>query len=31
MAFAIKAETSDPRAKTFAFAAHKTMYRGGFF
>jgi hypothetical protein len=28
MAFAIKAEISDPRAKTFAFAAQKTMYGG---
>ncbi len=28
MAFAIKAEVSDPRAKTFAFAAQKTMYSG---
>jgi hypothetical protein len=28
MAFAIKAEVRDPRAKTFAFAAQKTMYRG---
>ena len=28
MAFAIKAEVSDPRAKTFAFAAQKTMYGG---
>ena len=26
MAFAIKAEISDPRAKTFSFAAQKTMY-----
>ena len=26
--FAIKAEVSDPRAKTFAFAAQKTMYGG---
>jgi hypothetical protein len=26
MAFAIKAEVCDPRAKTFAFAAQKTMY-----
>jgi hypothetical protein len=26
--FAIKAEVSDPRAKTFAFGAHKTMYGG---
>ena len=26
MAFAIKAEISDPRAKTFSFAAPKTMY-----
>jgi len=25
MAFAIKAEVRDPRAKTFAFAAQKTM------
>src|SRR5258708_38289288 len=28
MAFAIKAEVRDPRAKTFAFIAHKTMYGG---
>ena len=28
MAFAIKAEVSDPRPKTFAFAAQKTMYGG---
>ena len=28
MAFAIKAEVVDPRAKTFAFIAHKTMYGG---
>jgi len=28
MAFAIKAEVVDPRARTFAFAAHKTMYGG---
>jgi len=28
MAFAIKAEISDPRAKTFAFSAQKTMYGG---
>ena len=28
MAFAIKAEVSDPRAKTFAFTAQKTMYGG---
>jgi hypothetical protein len=28
MAFAIKAEISDPRAKTFAFTAQKTMYGG---
>ena len=28
MAFAIKAEVRDPRAKTFAFTAQKTMYRG---
>ena len=28
MAFAIKAEISDPRAKTFAFIAQKTMYGG---
>ena len=28
MAFAIKAEVSDPRLKTFAFAAQKTMYGG---
>jgi len=26
--FAIKAEVSDPRAKTFAFTAEKTMYGG---
>ena len=26
--FAIKAEVSDPQAKTFAFTAHKTMYGG---
>ena len=26
--FAIKAEVSDPQAKTFAFAAQKTMYGG---
>jgi hypothetical protein len=26
--FAIKAEVVDPRAKTFAFTAHKTMYGG---
>lgn len=26
--FAIKAEVSDPRAKTFAFIAQKTMYGG---
>jgi len=26
--FAIKAEVNDPRAKTFAFAAQKTMYGG---
>ena len=26
--FAIKAEVSDPQAKTFAFAAQKTMYSG---
>src|SRR5437762_2408696 len=26
--FAIKAEVSEPRAKTFAFAAQKTMYGG---
>jgi hypothetical protein len=26
--FAIKAEVSDPRAKTFAFGAQKTMYGG---
>jgi len=29
MAFAIKAEVRDPRAKTFAFTAQKTMYGGG--
>ena len=28
MAFAIKAEVCDPRAKTFAFIAQKTMYGG---
>jgi hypothetical protein len=28
MAFAIKAEIGDARAKTFAFAAQKTMYGG---
>jgi hypothetical protein len=28
MAFAIKAEVSNPRAKTFAFTAQKTMYGG---
>ena len=28
MAFAIKAEVDDPRAKTFAFTAQKTMYGG---
>jgi hypothetical protein len=28
MAFAIKAEVCDPRAKTFAFVAQKTMYGG---
>jgi hypothetical protein len=28
MAFAIKAEVRDPRAKTFAFPAQKTMYGG---
>jgi hypothetical protein len=28
VAFAIKAEVCDPRAKTFAFAAQKTMYGG---
>jgi hypothetical protein len=28
MAFAIKAEVADPRAKTFAFIAQKTMYGG---
>ncbi len=28
MAYAIKAEVSDPQAKTFAFAAQKTMYGG---
>lgn len=28
MAYAIKAEVSDPRAETFAFAAQKTMYGG---
>jgi hypothetical protein len=28
MAFAIKAEVVDPRARTFAFTAYKTMYGG---
>jgi hypothetical protein len=28
MAFAIKAEVSDPRARTFTFTAQKTMYGG---
>jgi len=28
MAYAIKAEVADPRAKTFEFAAQKTMYGG---
>ena len=28
MAYAIKAEIRDPRAKTFAFTAQKTMYGG---
>ena len=28
MAFAIKAEVVDPRARTFTFTAHKTMYGG---
>ncbi|WP_119271631.1 hypothetical protein [Taklimakanibacter deserti] len=28
MAFAIKAEIGDPRARTFVFAAQKTMYGG---
>ena len=28
MAFAIKAEIGDPKAKTFAFTAQKTMYGG---
>jgi len=28
MAFVIKAEISDPRAKTFAFTAQRTMYGG---
>jgi len=28
MAFAIKADVRDPRAKTFAFTAQKTMYGG---
>ena len=28
MAFAIKAEVRDPRAKTFTFTAQKTMYGG---
>ena len=30
MAFAVKAEVSDPQAKTFAFVAQKTMYGGRF-
>ena len=28
MVFAVKAEVVDPRARTFAFTAHKTMYGG---
>jgi hypothetical protein len=28
MAYAIKAEVADPRARTFTFIAHKTMYGG---
>ena len=28
MAYAVKAEVADPRARTFTFAAHKTMYGG---
>ena len=28
VSFAIKAEVADPRAKTFAFTAQKTMYGG---
>ena len=28
MTFAIKAEIRDPRAKTFTFSAHRTMYGG---
>ena len=28
MAFAIKAEIRDPRARTFTFPAQKTMYGG---
>ena len=28
MAYAIKAEVFDPRARTFTFTAHKTMYDG---
>ena len=28
MAFAVKAEVCDPRSKTFAFTAQKTMYGG---
>jgi hypothetical protein len=28
MMFAVKAEVVDPRARTFAFTAHKTMYGG---
>ena len=28
MAYAIKAEVADPRAKTFEFTAQKTMYSG---
>src|SRR5271156_5725564 len=28
MAYAVKAEVIDPRARTFTFIAHKTMYGG---
>lgn len=28
MAYAVKAEVVDPRARTFTFSAHKTMYGG---
>jgi len=28
MAYAVKAEVVDPRARTFTFTAHKTMYGG---